>query len=90
MVPKVFSKLADVAQRQEYIQCYLFLDCLQPALNSMKINKRKFMPMPEVTYKTNILQILNLVSYITHDVYTELHIVLNIGLEMPFLTIKQK
>lgn len=40
MVPKAFLKLADVAQRQEYIQCYLFQDCLQPALNSMKINKQ--------------------------------------------------
>lgn len=71
-VPKIFSKLADVAQRQEYIQCYLFQDCLQPALNSMKINKLKFMPMLEATHKINILQMLNLVSYVTRGIYTEL------------------
>lgn len=79
MVPKVFSKLANVARRQEYIQCYLFQDCLQPALNSVKINKHEFMPMLEVTQNkhssdVNLISYIsvnvNLVSYITHDIYT--------------------
>lgn len=55
MVPKVFSKLADLAQIQEYIQCYLFQDCFQPALDSNKTNKHtyicKFMFTLEVIHK---------------------------------------
>lgn len=41
MVPKAFSKLAGLAQIQEYIQYYLFQDCFQPALGSNSKTKKE-------------------------------------------------
>lgn len=92
MVPKVFSKLADEAQRQEYIQCYLFQDCLQPALNSIKTNKQTNVSLCHGWGYTQNKHSSDTKSSKLSNIWclNSITTVLSIGLEMPFITIKQK